>query len=414
MLAWMLYDSLVALLLGLAALAFEQAAHTMRAPVRWLWCASLAASALVPCLISSVSIQIPDAASGLLALHGGETIALRQTTSASLAPSVWLARAVGPDFGGPAADWWLLRAWLLLSVLCVAFVLGSAVHLRARSRRWQRGAMQSASVMIAEDAGPSVIGLARPRIVVPRWLLDRPAQEQALVMAHEQSHVDAGDAQLLGAALCLAVLMPWNLPLWWQMRRLRRAIEFDCDARVLHLLPDVTRYAETLIAVGARQGRGMGRMGMGLAACMSARKSLLERRIAVMIGKKTRFGWAFAVAIGFSGAVLAASSAQVSPPNASHPDARTEPALRRLVNGLIAGNPDYAAMSPQLAQLLRDQPQVQSDVAGLGPIVSVNFVKSGPNGEDMFDVSQQKGATHWVIKLDQAGVIVGAVVHAAS
>ena len=29
------------------------------------------------------------------------------------------------------------------------------------------------------------------------------------------------------------VLMPWNLPLWWQWRRLRFAIEVDCDARVL-------------------------------------------------------------------------------------------------------------------------------------------------------------------------------------
>ncbi|UUZ52386.1 hypothetical protein LP419_22985 [Massilia sp. H-1] len=43
----------------------------------------------------------------------------------------------------------------------------------------------------------------------------------------------ARDPQLLGLALLVLVAMPWNLPMWWQLRRLRHAIEVDCDARVL-------------------------------------------------------------------------------------------------------------------------------------------------------------------------------------
>ena len=52
-------------------------------------------------------------------------------------------------------------------------------------------------------------------------------------MAHERSHLDAGDPRLIALAVTLLVLMPWNPLLWWQFRRLRRAIEVDCDTRVL-------------------------------------------------------------------------------------------------------------------------------------------------------------------------------------
>ncbi|UUZ46788.1 hypothetical protein LP420_23520 [Massilia sp. B-10] len=73
--------------------------------------------------------------------------------------------------------------------------------------------------------------------MLPLWLTQSQAQQQALVMAHESSHMAARDPQLLGLALLVLVAMPWNLPMWWQLRRLRHAIEVDCDARVLACLP---------------------------------------------------------------------------------------------------------------------------------------------------------------------------------
>ena len=51
---------------------------------------------------------------------------------------------------------------------------------------------------------------------------------------------------------CL-VCTPWNVPLWWQFRRLRYAIEVDCDASVLRSGGDARQYGETLLAVGQRQ-----------------------------------------------------------------------------------------------------------------------------------------------------------------
>ena len=64
---------------------------------------------------------------------------------------------------------------------------------------------------------------------------------QALLLAHAQCRLAARDPQLLALAYALIVLMPWNLPLWWQLHRLRFAIEVDCDARMLahgHALRD--------------------------------------------------------------------------------------------------------------------------------------------------------------------------------
>jgi len=82
--------------------------------------------------------------------------------------------------------------------------------------------------------------------------LNRRPHAKRMSSLTEQSHLVAGDPRLLTGALCLLVFMPWNLPLWWQLRRLRRAIEVDCDARVLNAGHDVNRYGETLLEVGQR------------------------------------------------------------------------------------------------------------------------------------------------------------------
>jgi len=49
------------------------------------------------------------------------------------------------------------------------------------------------------------------------------------------------------------VLMPWNLGLWWQLRRLRVGLELDCDARVAPRVADRPRYGQLLLQARARQ-----------------------------------------------------------------------------------------------------------------------------------------------------------------
>jgi beta-lactamase regulating signal transducer with metallopeptidase domain len=62
--------------------------------------------------------------------------------------------------------------------------------------------------MDSDDIGPAVVGIIRPRIVVPRWLQNQDAATQGIVMAHEREHVLAQDIRVLGGALLVAVLLP--------------------------------------------------------------------------------------------------------------------------------------------------------------------------------------------------------------
>ncbi|THD60228.1 M56 family metallopeptidase [Phenylobacterium sp.] len=317
MLAWMVYVVVVCLILGLAAFAAEQSAQMRKAPTRWLWAASICASLILPVVISSVSIQLPRISSESArspAAAPAAPVPLRQMTARAIQPSAWLGVQTQRRAAALDADAILTRAWLAASGLIFLGILFSGVQLHRHKRAWERRVVAGASVYVSRDVGPAVVGLLRPHIVLPRWIAEASPETQALVLAHEQSHLDAKDAQVLAIAILLIVAMPWNLPLWWQLRRLRFAIEVDCDARVLKVGHDASRYGETLILVGERQSGHV-----ALVAAMSESKSFLEQRIRKMLSKQKKFAWASAGALAGLGIVLTASAAEVSPPNAARP-----------------------------------------------------------------------------------------------
>jgi hypothetical protein len=201
------------------------------------------------------------------------------------------------------------RAWWIASIALALIILASGVHLSWRRGRWDRRYVAGMAVYVSEDCGPAVVGFLRPHIVVPHWLTKLPPEEQELVIAHERSHLGAYDAQLLTLALCLLVCMPWNLVLWWQLRRLRLAVEIDCDARVLGLGYPVARYSDTLIAIGERHSANY-----AIAMASYGSKSFLEQRIHNMLRKKTRHARVSALALAALGAGLAVCAAEVAPP----------------------------------------------------------------------------------------------------
>ncbi len=43
--------------------------------------------------------------------------------------------------------------------------------------------------------------------------------DRRLVVTHEREHCDAGDSTLLVIGLAAIIAVPWNLALWWQLRR---------------------------------------------------------------------------------------------------------------------------------------------------------------------------------------------------
>jgi hypothetical protein len=86
----------------------------------------------------------------------------------------------------------------------------------------------------------------------------------------------------------------------------------------------------------------------------------------------------------------------------------SEAALRRLIEGVRTGVPNYDEMSPGLAQLVRKQlPQLQMTAKFLGDIQSLEFQGVGSQGWDVYEVRRENGVVKWRIALTD-GVIVGA------
>jgi hypothetical protein len=84
----------------------------------------------------------------------------------------------------------------------------------------------------------------------------------------------------------------------------------------------------------------------------------------------------------------------------------TEAALRRLIDGIISGKPNYDEMSSGMAEATRHQlPNLQLGHAELGAVHSVGFLGVGTQGEDVYTVRHDNGASHWRIALDSKGTI---------
>jgi hypothetical protein len=72
--------------------------------------------------------------------------------------------------------------------------------------------------------------------------------------------------------------MPWNPAIWWSMRRLRLAVEVDCDRRLIVAGVDPHEYASLLLAVGER----ISATPFAWATALAGSRSSLETRILAM------------------------------------------------------------------------------------------------------------------------------------
>jgi bla regulator protein BlaR1 len=307
MVIWVLYVIAVSALVGAAAFCAERSAQLRRAPTRWYWLVAIVASLLLPAIIASVSVQVPN----LVGVSSPKAVVLRNVTSIPLSPRQWIVASNARVVQWRSFDNILKTAWALSSGGMLVILIGHAGLLRRRARQWRQARLMGRKVMVSQDVGPAVVGFLRPRIVIPSWVERASRPTRMAVIAHEYGHLEAHDPQLLTVALFLLVAIPWNLPLWWQLRRLRHAIEVDCDARVIGNGHDAVSYSESLISVGERQSAYIGAV-----AAMAESASRLEQRIQIIMGKRARFWKISAAALLSMSLVFVGAAAQVSPPNA--------------------------------------------------------------------------------------------------
>ncbi len=82
----------------------------------------------------------------------------------------------------------------------------------------------------------------------------------------------------------------------------------------------------------------------------------------------------------------------------------TEAAVRRSIQELQRGAPDYGLMTAQFAAVTRQQlPQLKEILAQLGALQSVTFKGVGPGGADIYEVVFEHGKTEWRVMLTPDG-----------
>jgi TonB family protein len=228
-----------------------------------------------------------------------------------LAPSRRSARAaltrIAHDFSMIA-----VVAWIVLSLSLLLWLAIGVFYWRRAQQSWRRTTLDGVSIDVSTVTGPAVVGFLSHRIVLPSWATTMQPEHRRLVLAHECEHISARDPERLMLATAALILMPWNVGLWWCAARLRRAIELDCDMRVLKRYPSAKDYGHVLLEVAAR-GRNSGVLAVPMVALLRL-PSELELRLRAMTRARAA-GMRGAIAGGLAAlvAVVAAFSTPIPP-----------------------------------------------------------------------------------------------------
>jgi beta-lactamase regulating signal transducer with metallopeptidase domain len=313
----MAYGTEVAVLVSAAAWAAERIAIGRAFARRGCWVAALVLSVAIPAFQVMMPVTPPSAPTVTVAPTTALLPAAAPINHMAAPPPATHREYAIPRYE-PAeqhgngmllekiltAVWWTGSAGLLTAY---AFL---TLRLKRAARTWRAAQIDGQQVWITDSLGPAVYGFIKPIVLFPEWLLQADSKERTAALAHEQSHLEARDPALLLLGLLLVTLFPWNLPLWWQLRRLRFAIEVDCDARVLTRGMTPRDYGNALLAIGER----------GIAAPLGAvaltePASQLLRRIQIMTTQIAKPGRTAMLAAIVAAAVCIGVAARTQAPD---------------------------------------------------------------------------------------------------
>ena len=293
MIAWMAYAALVGAIVAAGGMAMEQLAAATGRPRRIAWLAALA-----------VGVAIP------LAGEWGDPVAVpvEEAAAPESEPTGRSVAAAMPVPRDRTAGRVALLAWGAGSLAAMAVLAGVLAVVARGRRRWERRRVLGADLYVSRRFGPALVGVARPRVVIPRWVTELEPGARDAIIRHELEHARAGDHLALLYGGLVAAAFPWSPAIWWMYRRLRAAVELDCDQRVLASGIGVADYGDVLLGAGARS-RGR----WGFAPAMGQPRTLLERRLKTMSEKRRRLnaGRAALLVTAAAGSVALACEAPV-------------------------------------------------------------------------------------------------------
>jgi beta-lactamase regulating signal transducer with metallopeptidase domain len=302
---WLVRAAVLATLVGIGAWALEEVLRGANRSARFVWIGALLLSIALP----ASSLFLPDLWPELLKRPASVVDWSNANAFTAQLESV-LQEKITRDVVAITPRWsareLALAVWIVASVLLGLRWVHGWYRLRRARVRWKEAILAGERVLVSENLGPAVVGLVRPRVVVPSWLFLGSTNQQRMIVRHELQHLRAGDQWLLAFAPVLVALFPWNPALWWQLRRLRIAIELDCDARVLRGGESALEYGCMLLDVA-----GSTTVLQPTLAALSEPRTSLERRIRAMT--PTRYQYALTRAasltllctIALAGAIVA-------------------------------------------------------------------------------------------------------------
>lgn len=328
--AWMLYCVAIALALTVVGVALERGLHLAGRPTRLAWLTALVGSFVIP----AAAWLRPEAFSTLAVPFPTVPVSEAASVVAPEGPDAQtMPIAATPAFSLRDLDAALGWGWAAASMLLLCGLGAAALRLAALRRRWRASVVDGRRVLVSDNVGPAVTGLWRPVVIVPGWALALDQAQRRLMLSHEEEHLRAADPWLLALGAVALVLMPWNPALWWQVRRLRLAVEIDCDTRVLAGGGTTPEYGELLLQVGHR------RTQVALAApALGEPVSFLERRIHRMATTLPRWRW-----VGAAVALTVAAGALVGACEAPRPVSPDPEALKTLEARLDSATPGLLA-----------------------------------------------------------------------
>ncbi|HEY4219426.1 MAG TPA: M56 family metallopeptidase [Gemmatimonadaceae bacterium] len=403
-LAWMIFGMLVSLVVVFAASAAASALRLVGKPTRWIWGVAIAAVFALfagapyresSSVISLDRLPVASAAAAPIVAASAPSVLVRIRTGAATSFRDVVTAAV--RLAPARINRYVMLAWSIASAALFLLLVAVYVRMRMARRVWSIVEVQGTTVRMSDNAGPAIVGLLRPEIVVPRWLLTRAPHEQRMALTHELEHVRVHDHLLLAAGCLAVVLMPWNPAVWWMFSRLRLAIELDCDARVLRQGTEPQSYGSLLIDL-AEQSFGL-RMG---APALVDGASHLQTRVMAMTKKTQRFARVRGSLVGLAAVSLLVVACEAKLPTsadiqqmdvASYEKAMTMATLK-------SGNATYlidgaSATSDQAHALRPDQ------------IVGINVSQSG-NGSvgQIVDIRTVNGPKRVALRADTATAMI--------
>ncbi len=321
---WMLYTLAVTSLVAAAGWFLDRGLGRMSLPSRGVWAGVLLTGVLLPAAMAwsgsartGPEVPAPPAAVSETAARaelarpfyiGAPMTALSLAERGATTLNRGLAGAVALLPLDAPRERWIVFGWLAASLGLLGLHLGGALRVRRQLRSWLPVRLLGRSVLLSPSLGPAALGLLRPRIVLPASSRGLPPDALELVLRHEEEHVRARDPLLLALGLLPIIAFPWVPAFWWVHRRLRTAIEIDCDRRVLRQGTSLQEYAFLLVRT-----RLAGGLGAPHAPGLLATASILERRLRAMRHRSLRRGLPASLLAGLTatGLVLTALGTEI-------------------------------------------------------------------------------------------------------